>query len=271
MDEPRALTVARRFRGPATSANGGYTAGLLATQLPGAADAGAAATVRLHTPPPLDTAMSIERSDGGVVLRHGRTIVAEAAPATLDVAPVPALPYGHALAAAARYAGFTEHPFPGCVVCGPHRAPGDGLRIFPGRTVPGRTAAAWAPEAGVVGADDTVPTPLVWAALDCPGGWTADIAGRPMVLGTITARVYRAPGLGELCVVTGALRGTSGRRTDTATTLYGADGEVLAQAEAVWVEIDAAAFNRVFDPDRPEAERKRKTPADHVAAARRHR
>lgn len=267
--EPSTLTVARRFRGPATSGNGGYTAGLLAAQLPGAGAVGAAAKVRLHTPPPLDSAMSVERCDGRAVLRHGLVVVAEAAPATLEVAAVPALPFGHALAAAARYAGFTEHPFPGCVVCGPHRAPGDGLRIFPGRTVPGRTAAAWAPEAGVVEADDTVPTALVWAALDCPGGWTADIAGRPMVLGTITARVDRAPRLGERCVVTGALQGSSGRRTDTATTLYGADGEVLAQAHAVWVEIDAAAFNRVFAPAKPDAERKRKTPADHVAAARR--
>ena len=34
--------------------------------------------------------------------------------------------------------------------------------------------------------------PLVWAALDCPGGWSAGIAGRPMVLGTMTARVLGA-------------------------------------------------------------------------------
>ncbi len=250
MEEPTTLTIAARFRGPATSGNGGYTAGLLAAYVPGHRP-GAAVTVRLHTPPPLDTPLLVEVAGGRAVARHGDTVVAEAAATSLDVVPVPGVPQAIAVAAAERYAGFRTHPFPGCVVCGPHRAPGDGLRLFPGRTVPGRTAAAWTPDTGILGADGTVPMPVVWAALDCPGGWSADIAGRPMVLGTITARVDRVPRLGEQCVVTGALRETSGRRADTATTLYGADGAVLAQAHAVWVQIDADAFNRVFAPAEP--------------------
>lgn len=245
------LTVPARFRGPATSGNGGYTAGLLAARVPGGDRPGAVVTVRLHTPPPLDTSLLVEVADDRAVARHGETVVAEAAAGALDVALVPGVPHDLAVAAAERYVGFRTHPFPGCVVCGPHRAPGDGLRLFPGRTVPGRTAAAWTPDASAVGPDGAVPAPVVWAALDCPGGWSADIAGRPMVLGTITARVDRAPRLGEPCVVTGALLGTSGRRVDTATTLYGADGAVLAQARAVWVQIDAEAFNRVFAPAAP--------------------
>ena len=42
-----------------------------------------------------------------------------------------------------RYAGADDHPFPGCFVCGPDRAEGDGLRLFPGGLGPGRTACTW--------------------------------------------------------------------------------------------------------------------------------
>jgi hypothetical protein len=34
--------------------------------------------------------------------------------------------------ATARYPLYQGHPFPTCFTCGPDRAPGDGLRIFPG-------------------------------------------------------------------------------------------------------------------------------------------
>jgi hypothetical protein len=64
----------------------------------------------------------------------------------------------------------------------------------------------------------------------------------------MTAAVSRPPEPGEPCVVVGALLGVERRRADTASTLYGADGAVLAIASAVWVEIDADAFNRVFAP-----------------------
>ena len=45
-----------------------------------------------------------------------------------------------AVAASATYPGFSAHPFPTCFVCGPERAEGDGLRLFPGRLPDGRTA-----------------------------------------------------------------------------------------------------------------------------------
>lgn len=176
-------------------------------------------------------------------------MVAEAAQAAAFApVPVPAVPYDTAVFATTRYAGFGQHPFPECFVCGPHRAPEDGLRLFPGRTVPGSTAAPWQPGTSVTSAAGSVPLEIVWAALDCPGGWAADIEGRPMVLGTMTARVDEIPAVGEECVVTGQLRGTDGRRSQTATSLYGRDGRPLAHAYATWVEIEAEAFNQFFAP-----------------------
>jgi hypothetical protein len=241
------LTIGSRYRGPATSGNGGYTAGLVATGSGLASSGGPAVSVRLRTPPPLDRPLSLEGSDDRWLLRNGEVVVAEASRAELTIDPVEPVTYEESVDAARSYAGFRRHPFPGCFVCGPERLPGDGLRLFPGRTAPGRTACAWTPDESAV-VDGRVPAAMVWAALDCPGGWTAEIEGRPMVLGTMTAAVGRPPDPGERCVVVGALLGTERRRAETATTVYGADGEVLGVASAVWVEIDAEAFNRVFAP-----------------------
>jgi hypothetical protein len=161
---------------------------------------------------------------------------------------VPPVSHSRAVTAAAAYAGLVRHPFPGCVVCGPDRPPGDGLRLFAGRTGPGRTACPWRPDRSIADAAGLVPPELVWAALDCPGGWTADVGGRPMVLGTMTAQLDSVPAVGEDCVVTGALRATSERRAETATSLYGEGDRLIGSAYAVWVQVDPAAFNRIFAP-----------------------
>lgn len=242
------MTVAERFRGPATSGNGGYTAGLLAAMVPGGDQPGATIAVRLHTPPPLNTPMEVGRERGTTVARHGSTVVATAVPASRDLRPVPPVTHEAAVDAAAGYEGLAQHPFPECFVCGTRRDPGDGLRLFPGRTDPGRTACAWHPDESVADSGGAVPLPVMWAALDCPGGWTAQLKDRAMVLGTLTARIDAVPLLGELCVVTGALRTSSGRFAETATSLYGDGGRPLAHAHAIWVEIDAQAFNRFFAP-----------------------
>ena len=91
---------------------------------------------------------------------------------------------------------------------------------------------------------------MVWAALDCPGGWTLDIVGRPAVLGRITAQVDALPRVGEPCVVMGRLLRRSGRKGFSATTVYDGDGRVLGRAESVWIEIDPQKSDGA-EPDRP--------------------
>src|SRR5439155_1527101 len=104
-------------------------------------------------------------------LAHGRVDVKVCA-----VDDVPAGSWEEAMAAAEHYPGFAAHPFPTCYACGPRRPPGDGLRLFPGRLPDGRTAAPW------VVPEDIEPA-VVWAALDCPGGWSIAVESRPYVLG----------------------------------------------------------------------------------------
>ncbi|NDL58197.1 hypothetical protein F7O44_14055 [Phytoactinopolyspora sp. XMNu-373] len=222
------LTIGRRFRGPSTSGNGGYVASLVAAGL--GVDV---ATVTLRIPPPLDVELRVLDGPEGLLLVDGDTTVAEGVPAAeaeLEaVAPVPA---DDAREASASYPGLQRHPFPECFVCGTERAPGDGMRLFPGRLGDGRTACVWTVE------PDVAKDPrFVWAALDCPGGWSAPIEGRPMVLGRMTARVADVPEAGEKCVVMGLLIGSEGRKTWTATTAYGADGRELGRAHSTWIRV----------------------------------
>ena len=239
------ITLASRFRGPARSGNGGYTAGLLATEL----DAPTVA-VRLRQPPPLDTALDVVADGTGAQLRYGEEVVAAATPGELSRPAAGRVGYDEAVAASKGYRGFDEHPFPGCFTCGPDRAPGDGLRLFAGPVqgpaeglVDGLVAAPWIPARAFADASGAVPAAILWAALDCPGGWSMDLIGRPMVLGRITATVSATPSVGEMCVVVGHAHGLDGRKGFTDSALYGEDGRLLACAEHTWIAVDPGVFN----------------------------
>jgi hypothetical protein len=218
-------------RGPARSGNGGWTAGVLAAHLPGSE----AVTVTLRRPPPLSRPLAVRRDGEGAELLDGDRVVAEAAPAGRPP-PVAAVSAGDARAAEATYAGLVTHPFPGCFVCGTEPAAGVGMRLRPGRVGPGRTACTWTPRPGHGSAAH------VWAALDCPGGWTDDIEGRPMVLGRMTAAVLRGPRVGEDLVVVGVLLDRGERKSRTATTVYDAAGREVGSAVHTWIRVDPHSF-----------------------------
>lgn len=251
------ITLGRRFRGPELSGNGGYTAGRLAAALlasgapaGGPADHGPV-TVTLRQPPPLDEAMTVEPLDegSGLALMDGENVVATATPGAFASGTVAAVDFETATAARAAYRGAAGHPFPGCFVCGPARAPGDGLRLAPGLIGPGRTACVWVPDPALLLAGEsehtlhsTVGPEFAWAALDCPGGWTSDIDNRPLVLGRMTAYCATPPQVGRPHVVVGQLLHEEGRKTFTSTCLYDRD-RLVGRAEHVWIAVDPAAFN----------------------------
>jgi len=226
------VTIDRRYRGPSDSGNGGYVCGLLAAQA-GTGVGGSGAVVTLRKPPPLDTAMSVvSDGDGLVRLLDGETLVAEASRSRLDVDPVEPVEASRARDAQVDYAGLHNHPFPECFVCGPQREAGDALALYPGRLGDGRTACVWSVS------DELAERPeIVWAALDCPGGWSAEIEGRPMVLGRMTALVVDVPKAGEDCVVMGRLLGEEGRKTWTSSTVYGSDRREIGRSHAVWISV----------------------------------
>ncbi|WP_239076473.1 hypothetical protein [Actinocatenispora rupis] len=233
------LTIPARFCGPADSANGGYLAGRLARLAPGPHGT----VVTLHARPPLERALDVDveqtDEDTAAALYDGERLIASARSADPFDALVPPVGFEVAELASAGYPGFTSHPFPGCFVCGHEREKGDGLRLFPGRLDDGtgRTACPWVPDESATDASGHVPPEIVWAALDCPGGWTADMEREARVLGRIAGRVRDVPKPGEHCVIMGRSLGSDGRKTYVATTIYGPDGAILGQALATWLTL----------------------------------
>ncbi|MEU5565914.1 hypothetical protein [Micromonospora musae] len=218
------MRIESRFNGPPGSGNGGWSAGVFAAEAgPGPVE------VTLRRPPPLDTPLTLV--DGEVRDPAGE-VVAEVHPGAPVDAVVPPVDRAIAVDAAARYPGLVDHPFPGCYVCGPERA--DGLRIFPGRLPDGRTAAPFRAPEQVGGA-------TIWAALDCPGGWSVIAPGRPYVLGRMAARLIALPEPGDECVVTGVTVSVEGRKARVHSSLYGPDGALLASARATWIALPSGA------------------------------
>ena len=210
------VEIARRFRGPSSSGNGGYTCGLLSRLVEGDAE------VTLRAPPPLETPLRVD----GLQVFDGETLVAEVRATTVEL-ELPE-PVSFADARALEPPPDPDHPFPECFVCGPQ---GDGLRLRPGPVGDGRVVAAWVP--------DQVSHELVWAALDCPGAFAVNPAFSrgPTVLGRLAAHVAEVPSVrDELVVVAWDLGGSDGRRLHAGTALFRGD-RALAWARAVWFPV----------------------------------
>ena len=236
--EADATVIARRYRGPPDSANGGYACGIVARHLAGPA------RVRLHLPPPLEQPLAIRTTDAGrVAMLRAEQVVAEGVASEPEGEVPGPVGFDAAVHASREYRWFTGHPFPGCFVCGPERTHGDGLCIFPGR-VPGRevVAAPWIPDDSVCDASGLAQPEVVWAALDCPS-WFGALEFEPGtrfgLLGQLSARIVRRPAAGERCVSVGWSAGREGRKLFAGAALYTADGALLGRSAAVWIEPQA--------------------------------
>jgi hypothetical protein len=221
------VTIDPRFRGPRASANGGYACGRVAHFIDGPAE------VTLRSPPPLGRALGVRETDGVVALLDGDEVVAQAKPAAGGFDVPPPVSVEDARAATERYEWMHDHPYPTCFVCGPEREEGDGLRIF-ASPVAGRDvyAAPWTPDPDLAGPEFT------WAALDCPSGLVTNTfdVGR-VLLGRLTAEIHATPRPGEHHVLTAWPISRDGRKLHTGSALFTAGGELLAAANAVWIEV----------------------------------
>jgi hypothetical protein len=219
------IAFERRFRGPLTSANGGYACGRLAAFV----DA-EAVEVTLRLPPPLDRPLTVDGDGLSATLRDEEAVVAEArvAPFALEV-PTP-VSIAAAVEARSRHVRDGDAVFAECFTCG-MRDEADGLAVYAG-AVAGREPLHAAP---VTFPDDVLPE-IVWAAIDCPGAYAIGAVGRgDIVLGRMTARVHRLPRIGETCVVTAWPLEEEGRKLFAGTALFAEDGELLACARQIWI------------------------------------
>jgi hypothetical protein len=222
------------FEGPAGSAHGGYTCGMLAPHLP------ADAEITLRAPVPLGTALKLAPYHGGLALHDGPTAVAEGASTRLaDGAPEPPA-FAEALAATASFAGLRSHPYPRCLGCGTGRTDAAALRLFPG-PLGGRdlVAAVWYPSRDAT-AGGLIRPEFAWAALDCPGGWAAVRFGRvdrPAVLGRMAARLVEPIAAQSAHIVVGWLAGVSGRKLTAGSALYSRDGVLQGFSRQTWITV----------------------------------
>ena len=219
------ITIPHRFRGPLTTANGGYAAGRLALFV----DADEV-EVTLRLPPPLDRALLVRREGKGAVLLDGEAVVATARPGTVDADPPAPVSFAEAEDARSRHVRLGSQIFRECFVCG-IRDEHDGLEIHAG-AVAGREplqAAPWTVE-------EASPE-IVWAAIDCPGAYAVGVEGRgEPVLGRMTARVLRVPDVGARCAVVAWPLGEDGRKLFAGTALFAEAGDLLAIARQTWIE-----------------------------------
>ena len=229
------ITVQKRFCGPPESGNGGYVCGLLAKRFTGPVE------VTLRAPPPLDHSMKIEGD-----IRHELRVVddgqlvAQARSADLEL-DIPELPeWEQVIEAGAGYPGFKHHLYPECFVCGPHREPGDGLRIFAGPVKGSEVfAAVWVPGVILANKEAKINSEFVWAALDCPGYFAVTQDAEPMLLGRLTLECEGDLYPGEEYIVLAWPLGQEGRKHFAGTAVFDRDGRRLARARAVWVSLPA--------------------------------
>jgi hypothetical protein len=242
------IRIARRFNGPHDSGNGGYAAGLAAQSFP----AGSAVEVTLRAAIPLEEDLQVVRKDDGLAIVSASdpsTLIIAARPTQIETPDIRSPGLEAARVASQTYRGAEDHVLPHCFVCGPARAVGDGLRIFPdwlkdpaGVENPNLfpvVAAPWQPTPDLADKAGHVAPEFIWAALDCPGAFA--IEAEPILLGRISARILARPSADETLVVVAWRRGLDRRKHFAGSALFNEAGDRLAFSEQTWIQIDQHA------------------------------
>lgn len=232
------IRIARRFCGPPDTGNGGYSAGTLASLLPGACEC------TLRKPIPLERDLKTENFDQHARLLADSEVIIEAVSTQLDIDLHAPVAFEQAERAMAESPALSEnHPFPTCFTCGPKRALGDGLRIFPGR-LPATNgdnsvfAASWIPDSSLTNGGVVVRPEFVWAAMDCPTGFAAGFPWRgTLVTGRLAVQQMTPVYPLRPYVVVSWPAGSEGRKFHACGALYSPDGEICAKARATWIKL----------------------------------
>ena len=231
------MTIPRRFNGPPEFGHGGYSCGSVAALV----DA-PAASVSLRRPVPLDTPLEVRRGDDATVaLLHGDEVVAEGAPAELELEVPERVPVEAARAARGGNPWLQRHPFPTCFGCGSERDRAEAIATLLG-PVAGREgvmADTWTPQAEFADGDGALTRLFTWAALDCPTGAAAvEPESGPQVLARLTARPGpAAAAAGEEHVVMAWLLGRDGRKSRGAAAIVSPKGEICGVSEGLWIAL----------------------------------
>jgi hypothetical protein len=243
------VVIPERFRGPPQSGNGGYVGGVVAELFGGAGDGpDEAIEATLRAPIPLDTPLTVARDgEDALCLLHGEQRIVEARRTSLALTfpETPTLEEARAArdASPSFYrdvntlvpGGTGFHPV--CVCCGADVPADEGLHVYaaPVPGFPGVTAA-WRPPAALAAGDGTLPAPIVWTALDCPGQFAWMVDGvKTGLLGRMTARVLGPVPADREYRIRGWCLEREGRKYFAGTALVDADGTLHAFARQTWI------------------------------------
>ncbi|MEP7211022.1 MAG: hypothetical protein ABI740_09320 [Alphaproteobacteria bacterium] len=243
--------IASRFNGPVASGNGGYSAGL-AAQLLG--DGAVEATLRAAIP--LEQTLRGRTTDAGLDVTTDDAanpiLIMSLKPVALETPDVRSPGLEAATVAAVTFRGVEDHVLPTCFVCGPARAAGDGMRIFPDWTKDPAgvdnpnpypiVAAPWQPTSDLADASGRVAPEFLWAALDCPGAFAVD--KEPILLGRMSARIIDRPRTTHPLVAVAWAKGSDRRKHFAGTALFTEAGDLIAFSEQTWIQIDAHAHTK---------------------------
>ena len=235
------ITIENQFCGPPDSANGGYACGLLANFIDGPAE------VTLRNPPPLDTILTVKEVEKDrFQLFDKDKLIAEAVPAALELN----LPEPPTIADIDRFAikkeDVKDHYYPTCFVCGPDREEGDGLLIFPG-PIKGKSylAASWKPSSVFSDKTGHVKDEIIWATMDCPGGWAVAQGREGMImLGRLIVDIIERVKPNDRFIVMGWIVSEDDRKIYAGSALYSAEGKLHAKGKATWIELKQPSKDR---------------------------
>lgn len=232
------VTIARQFRGPPNSGNGGYVCGVLSKAIDGPA------TSVLRAPVPLDLRMDIRLEEGVYQMTAEADGALIGTGVSSDGAILPRPPEAPSMRAA-RAAGLkspslSERIHPPCFTCSAERAEGDGLRVFVGQiegAPAGHVAGIWTPNMAFSDPQGLATVETIWAALDCPGvfAWIAKAGRHGALLGTMSCEILRRPRCAEEAIIMAWPLERQGRKETAGVALFAMNGELLARAHQVWI------------------------------------
>jgi hypothetical protein len=236
------IIIARRFRGPPQSGNGGFVSGMFAN-LTDPLDT-ACIEVTLRSPTPLDQPMRAKvDSLGNTVVHHDSTVIADIKPAqiTMDVVQPPsrsmikrAAPTSYSLLKNLNPLVPTGIGFhPGCFCCGADRTTGLGIFAAP---VEDGVAALWSTKSAWADAGGFLPREFLWTAMDCPGQFAFLVKGiKTGMLGRMTAQLYTLPKAGDELIITAWPIKIEGKKHFAGSAIFNDNQQLIARAITVWI------------------------------------
>lgn len=225
------IIINQRFCGPPNSGNGGYTAGLIAANLPFSPE------ITLRVPPPLDKPMKLINKGETATLMDGDTLVAQAKVTDFQLNVLKSVSLEEAEKATITSNAYQLSPLQTCFVCGSKRDKGDGMRIHPGSIGKNKVAAPWVPFVSLGDENGVVSEEFIWSALDCPGAWAIQDESQLFLLGRMASKLVKPIKVAEKYIVMGWVIESEGRKTWTGTAIYEEDGTVCAYAKGTWIAI----------------------------------